>query len=150
MSFAAELLDATKEGAMRPLIPWLWVAGVMQLAIMAANFVLPRRLRCRENLSRVSPMIRAIFFVHWLYIVLVLGIFTSLCFWFASELAGASRLGRFLSAFMAGFWLLRVPIQLFFYDPEIRRQNRLADVTFLLTFSYLGVVFSAAALGMLR
>jgi hypothetical protein len=138
------------EAAMRPLIPWLWAAGAMQLAIMAANFALPQKLRCRENLANVSPMIRAVFVVHWLYIVLVLGIFTTLCFWFAPELAGGSRLGRFLSLAMAIFWLLRVPIQLFFYDPGIRRQNRLADVAFLLTFSYLGIVFGAAALGAFR
>jgi hypothetical protein len=135
---------------MRFLIPYLWVAGVMQLVIIASNFALPNRLRCRENLASVSPMIRAVFVVHWFYIVLVIGIFTSLCFWFTPELAGASRLGRFLAATMAGFWLLRIPIQLFFYDPKIRRQNRLADVTFLLTFSYLGIVFSAAALGVFR
>jgi hypothetical protein len=135
---------------MRPLIPCLWVAGAIQLVIIAANFALPKKLRCRENLVKVSPMIREVFVVHWLYIVLVLGIFTSLCFWFAPELAGASRLGRFLSAAMAIFWLLRVPIQLFFYDPDIRRQNRPADVAFLLTFSYLGIVFGAAALGAFR
>ena len=135
---------------MRPSIPWLWVAGAIQLVIIAANFALPKKLRCRENLAKVSPMIREVFVVHWLYIVLVLGIFTTLCFWFAPELAGGSRLGRFLSLAMAIFWLLRVPIQLFFYDREIRRQNRLADVAFLLTFSYLGIVFGAAALGAFR
>jgi hypothetical protein len=129
------------------LIPWLWAAGAIQLTIIAANFALPKKLRCRENLVQVSPMIREVFIVHWLYIVLVLGIFTALCFWFAPELAGGSRLGRFLSLAMAIFWLLRVPIQLFFYDREIRRQNRLADVAFLLTFSYLGIVFGVAALG---
>jgi hypothetical protein len=139
-----------KEAAMRSLIPLLWVAGAMQVAMIAANFSLPKRLRCRENLVKVSPMIRAVFVVHWLYIVLVLGIFSALCFWFAPDLAGASRLGRFLSLAMAVFWLLRLPIQLFLYDPEIRRQNRLADVTFLLTFSYLGIVFVAAALGAFR
>jgi hypothetical protein len=135
---------------MRPLIPWLWAAGAVQLVIIAANFVLPKKLRCRENLARVSPMIREVFIVHWVYIVLVLGIFTSLSFWFAPELAGASRLGRYLSAVFAVFWLLRVPIQVFFYDPELRKQNRFGDAIFLIAFSYLGVVFSVAALGVLR
>jgi len=135
---------------MRFLIPGLWAAGAMQLVILAANFFLPKKLRCRENLSRVSPMIRSVFVVHWVYIVLVLGIFSALSLWFAPELAGASRLGRFLSAAIAVFWLLRVPIQLFTYDPELRRQNRFADVAFLAAFSYLGVVFSAAALGIGR
>ena len=132
---------------MRSLIPWLWVAGAVQLAIIAANFILPKKLNCRENLTRVSPMIRSLFVVHWAYIVLVLGIFTALSFWFAPELAGASPLGRFLSAAIGLFWLLRVPIQLFIYDPEIRKRNRLGDSVFLLAFSYLGVVFSVAALG---
>jgi len=135
---------------MRLLVPWLWAAGALQLVIIAANFVLPKKLQCRENLARVSPMIRAVFVVHWVYIVLVLGIFTSLSFWFAPELAGASRLGRYLSAVIAVFWLLRVPIQLFFYDSQIRKQNRFGDAIFLLAFSYLGVVFSIAALGVMR
>jgi hypothetical protein len=135
---------------MRHLISWLWVAGALQLVIISANFVLPKKLQCHENLARVSPMIREVFIVHWVYIVLVLGIFTSLSFWFAPELAGASRLGRYLAAVIAVFWLLRVPIQLFFYDPEIRKQNRVGDVVFLLAFSYLGVVFAVAALGVVR
>ena len=135
---------------MRTLIPWLWVAGGMQLVIIAANFVVPRKISCGENLARVSPMIRTVFIVHWIYIVLVLGIFASLSFWFAPELAGASRLGRYLSAAIAIFWLLRVPIQLFLYDPEVRRQNRFGDVFFLFLFTYLGVVFGVAALGVVR
>ncbi|MGA7791940.1 MAG: hypothetical protein WCA19_02800 [Candidatus Acidiferrales bacterium] len=135
---------------MRVLVPWLWAGGAVQLVIIAANFILPEKLSCRDNLARVSPMIRTVFVVHWVYIVLVLGIFTSLSFWFAPELAGASRLGRYLSAVIAVFWLLRVPIQLFFYDPEIRKQNRIGDVVFLLAFSYLGVVFAVAALGVVR
>jgi len=135
---------------MRVLIPWLWAAGALQLVIIGANFVLPKKLNCRQDLARVSPLIREIFIVHWVYIVLVLVIFTSLSFWFAPELAGASRLGRYLSAVMATFWLLRLPIQLFFYDPEIRKKNRFGDVIFLTAFAYLGVIFSIAALGVLR
>jgi len=135
---------------MRFLIPGLWAAGAVQLVILAANFFLPRKLRCSENLSRVSLMIRSVFVVHWIYIALVLGIFSALSFWFAPELAGASRLGRFLSAAIAVFWLLRLPIQLFAYDPELRRQNRLGDIIFLAAFSYLGIVFGVAALGIAR
>ncbi|HLM81747.1 MAG TPA: hypothetical protein VK302_14165 [Terriglobales bacterium] len=132
---------------MQHLIWWLRVAGAAQVGIILANFVLPHKLGCRENLARVSPMIREVFVVHWIYIVLVVGFFSSLCFWFAPELAEANGLARFLSASMAVFWLLRVPVQLFFYDSEVRRQNRVADVGFLLTFLLLGTVFGSAALG---
>ncbi|MGB2889960.1 MAG: hypothetical protein WBC04_19870 [Candidatus Acidiferrales bacterium] len=144
------ILLPTHEVAMRSPLAWVRIAGVVQVAIIAANFVLPKKLRCRENLASVSPIIREIFVVHWVYIVFVLGIFASLCFWFAPELAGASPLGRFLAAVMAVFWLLRLPVQLFFYDRETRRQNRLADAVFIAAVSYLGIVFTAAALKVLR
>jgi hypothetical protein len=82
--------------------------------------------------------------------VLVLGIFIALCFGFAPDLAGGSRVGRFLSACMAIFWLARVPMQLFSYDSETRKRHRVADAGFLACFSYLGVVFAAAAMGVFR
>src|ERR1700746_716541 len=124
---------------MRPFLWYLWLAGAVQMVILLANIPLPKKLRCRENLARVSPMIRAVFIVHWAYIVLVLGIFIALCFGFASDLAGGSRLGRFLSTAMAIFWLARVPVQLFFYDPETGRPPRGCGVCFFGGFSFLGV-----------
>jgi hypothetical protein len=132
---------------MQHLVALIWVAGAVQLSILAANFVMPGKLRCRENLARVSPMIQSVFIVHWIYILLMLAIFSGLCFWFAPELAGGSRLGHFLSAAIALFWLPRIPIQLFVYDRELRRQHRLGDVAMLLALAFLVLVFAAAALG---
>jgi len=125
----------------------IWAAGGVQLAILAANFVVPGKLHCRENLERVSPMIRSVFVVHWIYILLMLAIFSALCFWFAPELAGGSRLGHFLSAAIALFWLPRIPVQLFVYDRELRRQHRLGDIAMLFALSFVVLVFGAAALG---
>jgi len=128
------------------LIALIWAAGAVQLAILAGNFILPAKLECRANLARVSPMIRHVFIVHWVYIVAILGIFSALCFFFAPDLAGASRLGRFLSATLALFWFPRIPIQLFLYDAELRRKHRLGDVMMLLALSFLVAVFGFAAL----
>jgi hypothetical protein len=125
----------------------IWAAGAVQLAILAANFVVPGKLRCRENLARVSPMIRSVFVVHWIYILLMLAIFSAICFGFARDLAGASSLGRFMSAAIALFWLPRIPIQLFVYDRELRRQHRLGDVEMLSALTFVVAVFGAAALG---
>jgi hypothetical protein len=125
----------------------IWAAGAVQLAILAANFVLPGKLQCHENLARVSPMIRHVFIVHWIYIVAILGIFSAICFGFAPDLAGGSRLGRFLCIAMTLFWLPRIPIQLFVYDAELRRKHRLGDVAMLLAITFVAAVFGAAALG---
>ena len=125
----------------------IWAAGAVQLAILAANFIVPGKLHCRENLTRVSPMIRSIFVVHWIYILLMLAIFYAICFGFAPDLEGGSGLGRFMSAAIALFWLPRIPIQLFVYDRELRRQHRLGDVAMLSALTFVVAVFGAAALG---
>lgn len=132
---------------MRVLTLLIWAAGAVQLVVLAANFALPEKLHCRENLACVSPMIRQVFIVHWIYMLAILAIFSSLCFWFAPELAGASRMGHFLSATIALFWLPRIPIQLFVYDPELRRRHRVGDVAMLLAITFVVLVFGVAALG---
>ncbi len=43
---------------MRALIAGLCLAGVVQLVIIIANFVMPKKLSCRKRVSRISPMIR--------------------------------------------------------------------------------------------
>lgn len=122
----------------------IWGAGVVQLGIIAANISLPGRLRVRERLAGVPPFVRQIFYVHWIYIVIVVGWFAVLCLGFARELAGASGLGRFMSGFLAGFWLLRIALQLLYYDREVRRQNRALDTLYLGSLVLLVVVFGIA------
>jgi hypothetical protein len=85
------------------------------------------------------------FYLHWVYIVIVIGLFARLCFGFASELAGTSSLGRLRSGFMAGFWLLRIGLQGFYYDSEVRRVNKVLDVLYLTSLTALVVIFGWAA-----
>jgi hypothetical protein len=129
---------------MNTLTPLIWVAGIVQLLIASANFFLPRRLRYAENLSRVDMIVRQVFVVHSVYIVLVLAGLAGLCLFFPHELAGASRLGRCLCGFLAVFWGLRVPIQLFYYDPALKRQNLTMHILFTTAFIFLAVLFTTA------
>ena len=124
----------------------IWLAGAVHVGIIAANVPLPSRLRIRERLAPVPGLVRQIFYVHWVYIVIVLGIFATLCFRFPRELAGAAPIGRFLSRCMAAFWLLRIALQLFYYDREIRRQNRVLDALYIVALLVLVIVLGLAAL----
>lgn len=135
---------------MNPLVPYLWVAGVIHLAIVAMNVPLPRILRYREQLAQVSPIIRQVFIVHSIYIVLVLLGFSALCFWFAPQLAGETPLGAFLSGCLAVFWGLRLAIQLFYYDEALKRAHRVVHVVFSLAIAYLTSIFLIAALRIVR
>ncbi len=122
------------------------LAGVVQLGIAAANLVLPSRLGYRAGVASAPRIIRQIFYIHSAYIVFILVLFATLCLIFPADLAGASPLGRALSAGLALFWLPRPVIQVFYYDPEVRAQNRAADVFFTLALLWLGLTFAAAAL----
>jgi len=125
---------------------WIQIAGAVQLAIGLANLPLATRLQYRKNLAGASEIVRQVFYVHAAYIVLVVLGFAALALLFPAELSSGRPIGRFLSAFLAIFWLLRVPIQLFYYPAEIRRQNRLADVIFTVAFAFLAVVFGLSAM----
>jgi len=128
------------------LITALWIAGFVQLAIALANFVLPRKLNYRENLARLAPMVRQIFIVHSGYIVGIVVLFAAITFGFAPELAGGRGLGRFLAASIAVFWACRLPLQVFYYDSELRRRNRASDVAITVALLFLVVTYGAAAL----
>jgi hypothetical protein len=119
-------------------------AGLLHFLIAAANFIAPRMLHYRENLARVSPIIRQIFHVHATYIVLVLVGFGVICLLFPGDLMGASRLGRFLCGFLALFWALRVAVQLGFYDRTTKAKHPVGNFLFSGIFLYLLAVFATA------
>ena len=130
---------------MRVLLQLLWLAGFVQLAIASANVFLPAKLNYKENLSRVSPIIRQIFVVHSVYIVGVVLLFAVLTFAFAGELASGHGLGRFLAVSIAVFWLFRAPVQLLYYDATLRRENRLGDIAFTAAALFLTATYGAAS-----
>ena len=124
----------------------IWLAGAIHAGIVVANFPLFRRFEIREHVRSMPLFLRQIFLVHWLCILLVVGMFSAVCLLFARDLAGASALGRFLSAFMAGFWLLRIFLQIFYYDRELRRANRALDALYVVSLSMLVAIFGVVAL----
>jgi hypothetical protein len=130
---------------MRAVTLALWIAGLVELAIAFANFTLPRKLKYQENLSHVTPMVRQIFAVHSAYIVGVVLLFAVITFGFTADLVGGQGLGRFLAAAMALFWFCRVPIQLFYYDPVLRRDNRMGDIAITVALLFLAGTYATAA-----
>jgi hypothetical protein len=135
---------------MRMMVALIYAAGVIQIGIVLGNIPLPRKLELRANLAKLPVFLRQVFLVHWLFILIVVLLFAALCFGFAPDLAGATALGRFLSGAMGAFWLLRLFLQLFYYDRELRRQNRLLDVAYIFSVAFLASVFGIAALGVMR
>jgi len=126
----------------------LIVAGCIQLAIVLANVYLPGKLRYRENLARVAPIVRQVFFTHAFYVAGVVLLFAGVTFGFAPELASGHGLGRFLAAAICVFWLCRIPVQIFYYDASLRRANRLGDFAMTGALVFLSATYGAAALAL--
>jgi hypothetical protein len=122
----------------------LWAAGFVQFLIAAANIFLPNKLRYSENLGRLSPIIRQIFVVHSIYIVGIVLLFAVVSVGFSAELTSGHGLGQFLAAAIAVFWLFRVPVQLFYYDSELRRVNRAGDLAFTTGALFLAGTYATA------
>lgn len=132
---------------MNHMVPLVWLAGIVQLSDVLANVAVPAKIGSRENLARVSPIVRQVFWSHWFFIVFVLLLFSALCLRFAPFLAGGTPAGRFLSGALSVFWFSRTFVQLFWFDREFRRRHRAADVAFLLSSVFLAGIFAMASLG---
>lgn len=126
-------------------VGWLQIGGLIQMAFVLVNAILPGKLRVRERMAGVPRYLWQVFVVHWIYIVLIVFFFGLLCFLFPGDLAGGSALGRFLSGAMAVFWFLRLLLQVFYYDAEMRRENRLLDFAYLVGLLALISIFGLAA-----
>lgn len=123
----------------------LRVAGLMMVGLIVANFVAAKRFRYASNLESSDTIVRQIFYVHCGYIILILGALALLCLAWPGLLM-AEGMGRIVSGFFALFWGSRVAVQLSYYDPELRRNERFWDIYFLLVFLSLTAIFTLTAM----
>ena len=116
------------------------LAGLIMVGLVVANAVLPSRFNYAENLKGASLIVRQIFYVHCVYLVLVIAGLGLLCLGWP-ELLLEEGLAQGFCAFFAFFWLSRVLAQLIYYDKELRAQERFWDVFFILVYTTLGLAF---------
>ncbi len=128
----------------------LIVAGVLQIAVAAANLPLAWLLRFGREDARLLPLVRQIHRVHHAYLMALLGVFAILSIAFADDLRNGCPLGRFLSGVLALFWGARLAVQRFYYDRDFLRRHRAGDVAFSLVFGYLAAVYAASAAGVFK
>lgn len=122
----------------------LRIVGVLLFALIAVNFVVPRRFDWAGQLRRVELFTRQVFWVHMLFILVVLALTGTLCLAFPHLLLDGTPLATLILCGLAMFWGLRLLVQLFVYDPKIWRGNRFntsAHVVFTGLWSYFVAVF---------
>jgi hypothetical protein len=124
------------------------VAGAGQLALIVASFAIPRVLRWHEEMAKLRPLTRQVFWTYALYIWA-----TNLSFGLVSLrpdwLLDRSPLAGCVTGFMTAYWLGRILIQFFWLDRSSAPPGwhvRLAEVALVVLFFYLALVYAAALL----
>jgi hypothetical protein len=124
------------------------VAGVSQVALIAASLAIPRVLRWNEDTAKLRPLTRQVFWTYAIYIWC-----TNLAFGMVSLrpdwLLDHSPLAACVTGFMTAYWLGRVLIQFFYFDRSDAPPGlfiRLAELALVGLFIYLALVYTAALL----
>ena len=123
-------------------------AGVCQFGILVASALVPRVLDWRTQLRRLHPLCRHVVWTHGAFIVLVIVGFGALSLGLAPDLAAGTPLARAVCAFMGFFWLSRLMIQLFIFNPRPFLKTRFLTIGYhglTIIFIYLAGIYLIAA-----
>jgi hypothetical protein len=123
-------------------------AGILHFCVLIASALVPRTLNWREQLARLHPFLRTLFWTHGVFIVFTIIGFGTLTLLNAHALAAGGPLARSLCGFIAFFWLARLYVQLFVFDVREFLTNwflRIGDHALTLVFLYFSVVYTWAA-----
>src|ERR1700677_3316272 len=94
----------------------LWLAGAGHFCVLVASFQVPRRLRWKEDLAKLTPFNRKLFWVYGAFIVLTITAFGTLTLFLHDELMRGDRAALGLAAFIAVFWTMRILVDFFYYE----------------------------------
>lgn len=125
----------------------LKLAGAALLVLAFAHLFFEKRFAWKEELSRLSPFNRQMFYVHNFFVTLVIGFIGALSLFGTNSLLEKTILGRYVAGAIAFFWLCRWIVQFFFYDASLWRGKKfetMAHFAFALFWSYLVIVYGAA------
>jgi hypothetical protein len=132
-------------------IPWrslVVAAGVGQLALAAASLAIPRVLRWSDDLARLRPLTRQVFWTYAAYIWV-----TNLAFGLVSACAPGwlldrSPLAGAVCAYIAAYWGARLVIQFAYFDRTDAPRGApfvLAEAALVGLFLFLTLVYGALA-----
>jgi hypothetical protein len=123
---------------------------VIQLGILTASALVPGKLHWRAELSKLPPLSRQLIWVHGGYIVLMIAAMGLLSLCEAAQLADGSLLARSVCGFVTVFWLIRLAIQLLFFDSTPYLVNPILKLGYhglTMAFTCLAAIYGYIALG---
>lgn len=132
-------------------MPWEFLvltAGLGQLVLVAASLAIPRVLRWPEDVARLRPLTRQVFWTYAAYIW-----FTNMAFGLVSTfgrrwLLDGRPLAGAVCAFIATYWGARVVIQFVYFDRTDAPRGppyAVAEAALVALFVFLTLVYAAVS-----
>ena len=94
----------------------IFVAGILQVALVAGSFAIPGLLNWKRELSVLNPLIRQMFWTYAGYILVTNFSFGLLSIFAPVSLLDGSILAIVVSLFIGLYWTARIIIQFFYFD----------------------------------
>jgi hypothetical protein len=123
------------------------VAGAGQLVLAMGSLAIPRILKWREDLEKVQPLTRQVFWTYAAYIWTTNVFFGLISLIMPGELLRASPLAVAMCGAIAIYWLARIVIQFAYFDRSAAPAGaifRLLEAALVGLFVFLTVVYGLA------
>jgi hypothetical protein len=126
---------------------WVLLAGLAQLGLVAMGSQVPRVLRWKEDLARLGPSNRRLF---WVYGAFIMGSnvgFGALSLAYAADIAAGKGVAGGFALFLGLYWAARLATQYFVFNtPDWPEQGRrpLAKHGLGFVFLLMSLVYLAA------
>lgn len=125
------------------------IAGLLHFGVLIASALVPQVLDWRGELSKLNTLTRQLVWTHGVFIVIVIIAFGVLSIINAESLSAGTPLAKSMCAFMSLFWLTRLTLQFFMFDPKPFLRNAFLKCGYhglTLVFTYFAAVYGYAAL----
>jgi hypothetical protein len=127
----------------------LVLAGLGQIGLIVGSLAIPRVLRWHDELEKVKPLTRQVFWTYAAYIWT-----TNLCFGLLSALTPSwlldpTPLAGAVSTYIAAYWGARLAIQFLYFDRGSAPKGRifvLAEVALVILFLSLTLIYGSVAI----
>ncbi len=96
----------------------LKTAGFLQILLCIGSLAIPYLLNWKDELTKVSNLIKQIFWTYAGYILSFNLFFGLISFWGAEELLTKTFLAKSITIFIFMYWLVRVLIQFLYFDTK--------------------------------
>jgi alginate O-acetyltransferase complex protein AlgI len=126
------------------------IGGLLHLSLLTAGATAAKVLDWRHELHRLCPLSRHMIWTHGAFIVMTIIAFGVISLCNAGDLAAGRGTARWFCGFVAAFWMTRLFVQFFLFDPKPHLTHPLLAVGYhslTVVFTYLTVVYGYAAVG---